>query len=182
MTAFADGMISMAGAGQYFNNRLVVDQTELKGAWDFTFKFTPKVPAGLTTTGENIPLFDAFEKQLGLRLEAATVPMPVIAVDSVSRKPTENPPDVTRSFPPLPTEFDVAEIKPAVAATGPGGGGPRPEIKNGRIYLPNISLKNLVTLAWDINGDDMMANAPKWMESERFDVIAKAPAGVAIGD
>jgi uncharacterized protein (TIGR03435 family) len=180
MTAFADGMLSMAGAGQYFNNRLVVDQTELKGAWDFTFKFTPKVPAGLTTTGESIPLFDALEKQLGLRLEAATVPMPVIAVDSANRKPTENSPDVTKSFPPLPTEFDVAEIKPSVAATGPGGA--RPEIKNGRVYLPGITLKNLISVAWDINGDDMMANAPKWLDSERFDVIAKAPAGVAIGD
>ena len=182
MSAFADGMLSMAGAGQYFNNRLVVDQTGLQGAWDFTFKFTPKVPAGLATTGENIPLFDALEKQLGLRLEAATVPMPVIAVDSVNRKPTANSPDVAQSFPPLPTEFDVAEIKPAVSSPGAGGGAARPEIKNGRVYLPGITMKNLISVAWDINSDDMMANAPKWIDSERFDVIAKAPAGVAIGD
>jgi uncharacterized protein (TIGR03435 family) len=180
MSAFADGMLSMAGAGQYFNNRLVVDQTGLQGAWDFTFKFTPKVPAGLATTGDSIPLFDALEKQLGLKLEAATVPMPVIAVDSVNRKPTPNAPDVAQSFPPLPTEFDVAEIKPAVAS--PGNGAARPEIKNGRVYLPGITMKNLISVAWNINGDDMMANAPKWIDSERFDVIAKAPAGVAIGD
>jgi uncharacterized protein (TIGR03435 family) len=181
MAAFADGMLSMPGAGQYFQNRLVVDQTELSGAWDFTIRFTPKVPAGLATTGENIPLFDAMEKQLGLRLEAATIPMPVIAVDSVNRKPAENPPDVVASFPPLPTEFEVAEIKPAVNPPG-GPGTARPEIKNGRIYLPGITLKNLINLAWEIAGDDMMANAPKWIDSERFDVIAKAPAGVAIGD
>ena len=180
MATFADGMLSMPGAGQYFNNRLVVDQTELPGAFDFTVRFTPKIPAGLATTGENIPLFDALEKQLGLRLEAATVPMPVIAVDSVNHKPVENPPDVAQSFPPLPTEFDVAEIKPAVSQQGQGGA--RPEIKNGRIYLPGITLKNLITVAWDINGDDMMVGAPKWLDSERFDVIAKAPAGVAIGD
>jgi uncharacterized protein (TIGR03435 family) len=184
MAAFADGMLSMAGAGQYFNNRLVVDQTELQGSWDFTFKFTPKIPAGITTVGENIPLFDALEKQLGLRLEAATVPMPVVVVDSVNQKPTDNPPDVAKSFPPLPTEFDAAEIKPAVAQNGGGRGGvlARPEIKNGRIYVPNITLKNLITLAWDINGDDMLLGAPKWLDSDRFDLIAKAPAGVAIGD
>ena len=35
MAAFADGMLSMAGAGQYFNNRLVVDQTELTGRLGF---------------------------------------------------------------------------------------------------------------------------------------------------
>jgi uncharacterized protein (TIGR03435 family) len=183
MATFADGMLSMPGAGQYFNNRLVVDQTELPGAFDFTLRFTPKIPASVATTGESIPLFDALEKQLGLRLEAATIPMPVIAVDSVNQKPADNAPDVVQSFPPLPTEFEVAEIKPAVSAPGgPGGGGARPEIKNGRVYLPGITLKNLITVAWDINADEMMANAPKWLDSERFDVIAKAPAGVAIGD
>jgi uncharacterized protein (TIGR03435 family) len=76
MSAFAGGMLSMAGAGQYFNNKLVVDQTELKGTWDFNFRFTPKIPAGIATTGENIPIFDAVEKQLGLKLELTTVPMP----------------------------------------------------------------------------------------------------------
>jgi uncharacterized protein (TIGR03435 family) len=181
MAAFAGGIASMAGAGQYFNNRLVVDRTELNGAWDFTFRFTPKVPAALATTGESIPLFDALEKQLGLLMEAANVPMPVVVVDRVSRKPTENSPEVARSFPPLPTEFEVAEIRPAVAAQG-GGSSMRPEIKNGRVYLPGMTLKNLVMAAWDIDGDDMMANGPKWMESEHFDVIAKAPAGVAVGE
>jgi uncharacterized protein (TIGR03435 family) len=182
MAAFADALPSMAGAQQYFTNRLVVDLTEVKGAWDFTLKFTPKLPAGLATTGESIPLFDALEKQLGLRVEAATIPLPVVAVDRVNQKPTENSPDVAQSFPPLPAEFEVAEIKPSVSTQGPGGGGARPEIKNGRVYLPGITLKNLVSVAWDISGDDMMANAPKWMDSDRFDVIAKAPAGVAIGD
>ncbi len=184
MTAFAEGMLSMAGAGQYFNNKMVVDQTELKGSWDFNFKFTPKVPAGIVTIGENIPFFDALENQLGLKLQAATVPMPVIVVDSVNQKPTDNSPDVTKSFPPLPTEFDVAEIKPAVPdpAGGRGGANRAPEIKNGRVYVPGITLKNLIMVAWDLNSDDMLAGAPKWLDADRFDIIAKAPAGVAIGD
>jgi uncharacterized protein (TIGR03435 family) len=178
-------MLSMAGAAQYFNNKLVVDQTELKGAWDFTFRYTPKIPAGIQTTGESIPIFDALDKQLGLKVEPSTVPMPVIVVDSVNQKPAPNPPDVEKSFPPLPTEFEVAEIKPSAPAPngGRGGaGGPRPEIKNGRIFLPGITLKNLIQVAWDVNGDDMMVGAPKWMEEDRFDVIAKAPSGVAVGD
>jgi uncharacterized protein (TIGR03435 family) len=99
MAAFAGGMLSIPGAAQYFNNKLVVDQTELKGAWDFSIRFTPKIPAGIQTTGENIPIFDALEKQLGLKLEMSTVPMPMIVVDSVNQKPTENSPDAMKSFP-----------------------------------------------------------------------------------
>jgi uncharacterized protein (TIGR03435 family) len=181
MAAFADGMLSIPGAGAYFNNRLVVDQTELAGAWDFELKYTPKVPAGLAVAGETISIFDAVEKQLGLKLEPGTVPMPVIAVDSVNRKPTENSPEVARSFPPVPTEFEVAEIKASVATSGPGERA-HPEIKNGRVYLPGLTMKNLIMAAWDLNSDDMLTNAPKWLDSEHFDVIAKAPAGVAVGD
>jgi uncharacterized protein (TIGR03435 family) len=184
MAAFAGGMLSMAGAGQYFNNMLVVDQTDLKGAWDFSFRFTPKIPAGIPTTGESIPLFDALEKQLGLKLEMSTVPMPVIVVDSVNQKPTGNSPDAMKSFPPLPMEFEVASLKPSSPdTTGKReGGGLRPDVKNGRLYLPGVTLKLLISIAWDINSDDMLVDAPKWLGEDRFDIVAKAPAGVAFGD
>jgi uncharacterized protein (TIGR03435 family) len=184
MTAFANGMLAMAGAGQYFNNTLVVDRTELKGSWDFNFRFTPKIPSGIPTTGENIPLFDALEKQLGLKAEISTVPMPVIVVDTVNQKPTENSAEAMKSFPPLPTEFEVASLKPTApdASAGKGGGPPRPDIKNGRVYLPGISLKNLISIAWNVNGDEMMVGVPKWAEDDRYDIVAKAPSDVAIGD
>ena len=182
MAAFAAGMLSMAGAGQYFNNRLVVDQTGLKGSWDFNFQFTPKIPAGIPTTGENIPIFDALEKQLGLKLEPSTIPMPVIVVDRVNQKPTANSPEAMKSFPPLPAEFAVASLKPSAPDANGGRGGQRPDLKNGRIFLPGITLKNLIQIAWDINGDDLLVGAPKWMEEDRFDITAKAPAGVAFGD
>jgi len=147
MAEFAAKMLTIPTAPQYLNNKLVVDQTDLKGTWDFTLKFTPKVPAGIATTGENIPLFDALEKQLGLKLDAATVPLPVIVIDSVNQKPTENTPDAMKSFPPLPTEFEVASLRPSDPdANGGRGGGRPPDIKNGRLYLPGITLKNLITI------------------------------------
>jgi uncharacterized protein (TIGR03435 family) len=179
MSAFAANMLSVPSAPQYLNNTLVVDKTELQGAWDFSFRFTPKVPAGIQTTGESIPLFDALEKQLGLKLDLSTAPLPVIVVDGVNQKPTENSPEVMKSFPPLPTEFEVASLKPSPPDANRNA---RPDIKNGRLYLPGISLKNLVSIGWDINGDDMMVGAPKWMDDDRYDILAKAPAGVAIGD
>jgi uncharacterized protein (TIGR03435 family) len=182
MATFAGGLIEVPGAAQYFSNRPVVDQTGLQGAWDFTLKFTPKVPAGLAVKGESMPLFDALEKQLGLKLEASTASLPVIVVDSVNEKPTPNPPDIAKTFP-SPTEFEVAELKPSDPATSGGRGGEqRPEIKNGRVYVPGITLKNLVTLAWDLDSDEMLSGAPKWMNEDRFDLIAKAPPGVALGD
>jgi uncharacterized protein (TIGR03435 family) len=183
MASFAAGMLNLAGAGAYFNNTLVADRTELKGAWDFSFHFTPKVPASIQTVGENIPIFDAVEKQLGLKLELSTVPMPVIVVDKVNQKPTENSPEAMKSFPPLPTEFEVASLKPtAPGAPGVCGGGPRPSIKNGRLFLPGINLKSLISVAWEISGDEMLVGAPKWLDEDRYDILAKAPAGVAMGE
>jgi uncharacterized protein (TIGR03435 family) len=52
MSRFAQSLLHAPGAGQYLNNRLVVDQTELKGSYDFTLRFTPKIPIGIATAGE----------------------------------------------------------------------------------------------------------------------------------
>ena len=92
--------------------RPVVDKTELKGLFDFTLQFSPEglsgpfAPVGLgpgpgpgpgpggpgaapTTAAEPVPsLFTAIQ-ELGLRLESAKGPVPVLVVDSV-QKPTEN--------------------------------------------------------------------------------------------
>jgi len=180
MATFAGAMAAIPGAAQYFDNKTVVDFTGLKGSYDFKITYTPKVPAGMNITGEQTPIFDAVDKQLGLNLELSTAPMPVLAIDSAS-KPSLNSADTEKSFPPVPTEFDVAEIKPSAAPSG-GRGGQQPELKNGRLIVPGITLKNLITLAWDINTDDQLAGAPKWLDSDRFDLIAKAPDGVQIGD
>jgi uncharacterized protein (TIGR03435 family) len=71
----------------------VVDQTGLRGAYDFTLDWTPTSRIGADAppaepTGPTI--FDAVEKQLGLRLENRKLPLPVIVVDSVERGPLEN--------------------------------------------------------------------------------------------
>ena len=190
MTMLAANLPGLNGAQGYFDNKPVVDQTDLKGNYDFTLTYTPKLPAvlppGLTISGESIPLFEALDKQLGLQIEAAHVDMPVIMVDSAIEKPTENPPAVEKAFPPPPSEFDVAEIKPSApsanAGGGRGGGQPMPEIKNGRVMLPGITLDAMIMAGWDLSGPDAMVGAPKWINDDKFDVIAKAPAGVQVGD
>src|SRR3954447_8342269 len=178
MAAFAGHLMNAPGAQQYFGTRLVVDQTQLKGSYDFTLRYTPKAPAGMQVTGEQIPLPDAVEKQLGLKLETANVPLPTIIVDAVSEKPTANSEEAMKSFPPLPTEFEVASLKLSDPNARPG----QPDIKNGRLYVPGITLQNLVMISWEINGPEFLANAPKWMSEDRYDILAKSPEGVAIGD
>ena len=89
-----------------------LNKTGLEGKWDFTIKWTP--PALLARAGaDGISIFDAVDKQLGLKLEAGKIAQPVIFVDSVNEAPTPNAADISKFMPPPPAlEFDVAVIKP----------------------------------------------------------------------
>ncbi len=167
MEAFAPQLRGMAGA--YVTNT-VLDKTGLTGAWDFDLTWTARQL--LTLAGaDGISIFDAVDKQLGLKLEEQKAPTPVIFVVSVNQKPTPNPPGVSTNLPPpAPSEFEVADIKPSkpdaqtMGRLQPGG----------RLDLQSFPMKQLITLAWNINSDDLLADAPKWMDSAKFDVVAKA--------
>jgi uncharacterized protein (TIGR03435 family) len=173
MAAFAQALHStIFVAPQYLNDRVVADQTELKGAWDFEFKFTPKTRIGPDGPIPGaISLFDALDK-LGLKLEPADISLPVIVVDSVLQKPTPNAPNVLEALhiAPVPTEFEVAEIKPS----DPNTPGIRFNLQpGGRVNIQGVPLKFLVEQAWDLT-DDMLIGAPKWMDTDRYDIVAKA--------
>jgi len=162
----------------------VVDKTGLEGAFDFEVK----VP--FAGTDDLSQLSDAIDKQIGLKLETVTMPAPVVEVKSVNEKPTPNSPEEMKIFPPLPTEFDVAEIKPfkadadnrgvlmakgGMVVMARGRGGRSPQLQNGRVNLQGYTMKQLIMLAWDLPSDNTLAGAPKWMDSDRFTVIAKVP-------
>src|SRR5258706_15278617 len=75
--------------------------------------------------------------------------------------------------------FEVASIKPAAppemgmmrvgSRGGPGTGDPT------RFTASNFSLSNLITTAYDLRPYQL--TAPSWVNSERFDVVAKVPEG-----
>jgi uncharacterized protein (TIGR03435 family) len=73
--------------------RRVVDRSGLTGDWEFDISFTPPSPP----PGIELPppdpdaasLFTVLQEQLGLKLEAARMPMPVMVVDRVEL-PTED--------------------------------------------------------------------------------------------
>jgi len=174
MKAFADGMRNMTLAQQFIGNGRVVDRTELQGAWDFGFKYDlPLNIAPGVAPSVAVTLLTAVEKQLGLKLDPLKLPTPVLVVDSVNQTPSANPPGVTTSLPPTPpSEFDVADIKPS--APGAPQGGIRIQA-GGRLDMQAMPLKGLITLAYDINGDEFLVG-PKWLDQNHFDVIAKAAA------
>lgn len=137
----------------------VADLTGLKGAWDFTLQWSD----------QNI--YDAIEKQLGLKLAVQQIPMPVIVIDSVSEKPGESQ-KVTEA----PSRFEVADIRPSapeatqkIFRVEPGG----------RLDARGFTLKELIKLAWElqdldvIDNDEMLVGFPKGFDGIRFDIVAE---------
>ena len=126
--------------------------------------------------GGRVTVFDAVERQLGLKLEPQQVPTPVIVVDAVNERPTDNPPGVAEALPfiPAPTAFEVADIKP----TAPDATGRRKQIlPGGRLNVHNMTMRELLLDAFDIfsNGEEL-AGAPDWVDTKQFDITAKAPS------
>lgn len=169
MEQFAQDVRNMAGA--YLTNP-VVDQTGLKGNWDFEIKWTAR--AQLAAAGaDGISIFDAVDKQLGLKLEPQKLSLPVIVVDSVNERPTDNPPGVTTNLPaPPPAEFEVATVKPSM----PDATNIRGKLEHGRLDVENFPLKQLILIAWDLNAEELLPGAPKFLDTARFDITAQAAA------
>jgi uncharacterized protein (TIGR03435 family) len=176
MTQFAQTLPQLAG--DYFWDNPVIDQTQLSGSFDFTLRWTPR--RNLIRAGsDGVPLADAIEKQLGLNLALRDVPEPVLIVDHADQIPTPNAPAVAQQLPPVPLAFEAATIKPTP-----------PEVTQrnvrfepgGRIDVQDLTLKSLIKYAWAlddldaIDNDELLSGAPKFSESVRYNVVARAPA------
>jgi uncharacterized protein (TIGR03435 family) len=178
MAVLASTLANAASAQGYLQGKSVVDRTGLQGSWDFSFRYTQQLPASAQASGENIPLTDAMEKQLGLRLELSTAATRVVIIDHVDENPTPNPANLAEILPPVLAEFEVATIKPSpkTATQAPGF-----QFQIGRFVATNVTLRRLLQVAWGHTTVERLAG-PKWMDDDRFDIIAKAPAEIAIGD
>ena len=112
MAQFADQLQLIAGSYLAYP---VADATGLEGGWDFTLSFSPINPQQLSglmasaargaaaagaagpgaitasdPVGGGVSLFEAVEKQLGLKLEVRKRTLPVFVIDHIEEKPTEN--------------------------------------------------------------------------------------------
>ena len=101
MAQFGAWLPSIAGG---YTQVPAIDMTGLDGGYDFTLDFSPielvqgprpeagnAAPgsAALDPTGA-LSLLDAVRQQLGIRLEETKRPVPVLVIDSINEKPTDN--------------------------------------------------------------------------------------------
>lgn len=83
--------VSMADLARVLSQQIgrpIADETGLKGAYDFKLNWTPDMDTNSTaasTVDSGPSIFTAVQEQLGLRLEAAKVPVRVLVVDHIDR-------------------------------------------------------------------------------------------------
>jgi uncharacterized protein (TIGR03435 family) len=107
MAQFADKLPNVGGAAQYLNEHPMVDLTGLKGAYDFDIVWSPPARVygrggrgdggGLPVGGiavdaptGGLTIFQAIDKQLGLKLSVEKHSMSIVVIDHVDRTPSDN--------------------------------------------------------------------------------------------
>ncbi|MGB6944219.1 MAG: TIGR03435 family protein [Bryobacteraceae bacterium] len=170
MQAFAEWL--RGAAGDYLASP-VADATRIDGSWDFDLKWHGRarsLPGGV----ERVTIFKAVERQLGLSLAPQNAPAPVLVIDSVNERPTENVPDIAKKLPRRDIEFEVADLKPS--SPGEPGAGMR-VTPGGGFEARAVDMRILLGAAWDMDWshiNERFAPLPKWVSSARFDINAKA--------
>jgi uncharacterized protein (TIGR03435 family) len=170
--AIAENLHQMAGA---YIDREVIDSTNLEGPWDFELEWTPR--AALAGKGsDGISVFDAVEKQLGLKLELKDVPLPSLVVDHVNRKPTANPEGIATELAVAAARFEAASIKPADPNDRPFVG---LLYTGGSQMRAGGTLRALIAMSLQISPNiatDTIVGLPKSADSQRWDITAKVPS------
>jgi uncharacterized protein (TIGR03435 family) len=176
MDEFAEFIRQAASA---YLTREVVNETKLDGKFDFELSWTPR--GALAQAGnDGITVFEAVDKQIGLKIEEKKMSMPVLVVEKANQKPTANAPGVGE--PEGPVEFEVAELKPSP----PDAQGLRFQYLPGGRVNAEGPLGDLVAVALGIPPNlrnDLLVGMPKGPGAARYTIVAKVPstgAGAAI--
>jgi uncharacterized protein (TIGR03435 family) len=167
----ADSLHQMAGAG-YFDHDLM-DDTKLIGPFDFKLEWT--APVALVAKGaDGISIFDAVDKQLGLKVELKDVPMPALMIESVNRKPTANDPRVEKELALEPAKFEAASIKPATPDNQMMG----LLYAGGSTMRAGGTLRDLISMSLQVSpnfGKDIVLGLPKFADETHWEINAKVP-------
>jgi uncharacterized protein (TIGR03435 family) len=173
--------------------RVVVDRTGLGGQFDLNFEWELPLTGtsdGLQPSADGASIFTALQEQLGLKLESARGPVDVLVIDSV-QQPSDDAALTTSPLPHLVAQsstqssranvsptFEVASIKPnksddtRILELG--------ILPSGTFTARNVPLNQLILLAYDVR-EIQLSGGPSWINSDRFDIVAKADGGLKPG-
>jgi uncharacterized protein (TIGR03435 family) len=167
--AFAKILSGATEASGYVFDYPLLDRSGLSGAWDFRLTWSPRRAYNWSPApNEVVTLFDAFEKQLGLKLEPTKVATPVLVVEKAF------PPSVTEAPKPH-MEFEVAEIRPEDPNAPPIPCGQITIQPGGRGRI-NMTLRDMIWEAWGAPFDfSRFIGGPKGMDSPCWQILAKLP-------
>src|SRR5215468_1223307 len=73
-------------------------------------------------------------------------------------------------------KFEIADVHKSVPGLFPQMAGGT--LREGRYEIRSATMVDLVKTAYGVT-DDKVFGGPGWLESDRFDVVAKAPAGTS---
>lgn len=138
----------------------------------------PLLPLPLSRTHD--PSIEAIPSRAALPAKSARAVAEIIVAQAT--RPTPPPPPAP---PTTRLEFEVATVKLAAppALTAPPGGGPRPGQQGGgpgtadpeRVRYRSMTLQTLLVNAYGLPVSQI--TGPAWIESERYDIVAKVPPG-----
>ncbi len=167
--AFAKILSGASEASGYLFGYPLLDRTGLTGAWNFSLTWSPRRAYNWSPApGDAVTLFDAFQKQLGLKLTLTKVATPVLVVEKAT------PPRVTDARKP-PMDFEVAEIRPVDPNDPPPSCRDISIQPGGRVHI-YMTLRSLIWEAWGAPFDfSRFIGGPKGMDSPCWQILAKAP-------
>jgi len=139
--------LSVIGWGYMHEFPRVVDATGIEGRYDFTISFSlpsawRKIPVAPAADGMaadpdgTVSIFDAVDKQLGLRLEGRRVPAQVLVIDRVDGEPSENLGGLCTRLPPRGADLQSA-CRFSICPTSE----PQPNHRGRRRYRSEVALQ-----------------------------------------
>jgi len=151
-------------------DRVVVDETGLKGYYDFSFT--------LSTDADAASPMEQIQEQTGLRFEPRNIPTKTYVIISAEKpsldgaeiqSPTASPASTAALAQPL--KFDVVSIRRNVS--GSREMTRQSAANTDSVTMTNVPLALALFYAWQINDPNFIAGIPDWAWSERYDIVAK---------
>jgi uncharacterized protein (TIGR03435 family) len=152
--------------------RVVVDNTSLRGNYDFRLQWAPDAD-------DSASRFAAVQEQLGLQLTEQTGPVDMIVIDVA--KPAETVAgSAAQSRPVLQPQAQSAPQEGVSIAAKGTANALRPlrshvVFKLGLADFTNASLKEMLEAAYRAD-DSQLSGGPSWIETELFDMTVKTAA------